>query len=657
MKMLRRSLRKIGFSLFLLFLVPLNVHAATAQFAAFDLWPAMGDRSFFNVDSSQGLYKFQYDFQVDNTFAYHPLQVIDPTGTTTRSAVDYYFADFITAAAGITNNWQFGVTLPIFSTIRFQSPTLASPPPAVNLFKVGDLRIASKIRFVDSYKHRFGAGLEPFVTVPLGADVNYMGNTGITGGFRAIGDVWLSKRIKMAMNLGAEFRQDQVVVSNIEFRNRFLASMGLSAKLGKGVTFSAEGQANTAFSHFYTQKETTPVEFLGGFQWEVGKTGLKLGVGGGTCAICGVMGAKARGFINIAYRRQNDNYREMDRKENETLAALIGQTKTKNQMLTEEIVYLRENCPSNPKEYDRRIHDKDCPKYFRLKDQVVTLDQVNDADFATVALALELNCPNNPGDYDPKKHAASCPKYYDLKKQMGSLGKQKSMNLKSGALGAGAAGSATATGAAMGGDSFAVVVLAMEKNCPKNQANYNPKTGDPACPKYYDLKKQMSGLSTQEDKELYTALQELKLGSLSGVSVSQNEIRTNAPIHFGFNQVDINKESAEILTYVAEAMEKDPSIKQVQIVGYTDAIGTPAANARVSLLRATRVVQYLQNVGLPERVKLIPVGKGSENPTAPNTTYQGRQQNRRVMFIRVEKSSSESQPSGQKSKPSKSPKK
>jgi NitT/TauT family transport system substrate-binding protein len=73
----------------------------------------------------------------------------------------------------------------------------------------------------------------------------------------------------------------------------------------------------------------------------------------------------------------------------------------------------------------------------------------------------------------------------------------------------------------------------------------------------------------------------------------------------------------------------------VRIEGNTDSLGDRALNQDLSERRARAIVDYLVQRGVPPQ-RLIARGNGAANPVAPNTTPEGRAQNRRtdILFIR-----------------------
>lgn len=358
--------------LFFFLSFPLVARAATDRFQAFDVWPRVGERHFFSLDSSQTLFRYQYDFQLSNMIVWRPLDLIDVSGLRVSSVVNHSLGHFVSAGIGITDYWQVGMTLPVFSSVRFEDPLIDPSPGATNSFRVGDIRLSSKVRVIDANRHRFGLAFEPFVTVPLGGDVAFMGNSSVTGGVHAIGDVLVSKKVRVALNLGAEFHGERVIINNIDFTHRWLSSLGVSFDAGHSLTLSAEAHANTSFGDFFSDRDLIPVEFLGAVQWDIGDTGLRVGAGGGTCAVCGAGGAKARGFLNLSYRRMSDSYLLKEKEGLDMMYVTLGLGVRDTEKLAYEIYTLSEKCPLDRGRFVTDRDDPKCMEIYELRDLAVS---------------------------------------------------------------------------------------------------------------------------------------------------------------------------------------------------------------------------------------------------------------------------------------------
>jgi outer membrane protein OmpA-like peptidoglycan-associated protein len=90
----------------------------------------------------------------------------------------------------------------------------------------------------------------------------------------------------------------------------------------------------------------------------------------------------------------------------------------------------------------------------------------------------------------------------------------------------------------------------------------------------------------------------------------------------------LRTESFTVLDIVAQSLIANPDIR-LEIAGYTDNTGSSAVNQRLSQARADVVRAYLVTRGVaPDR--MTAKGYGPSDPIAPNTTREGRAQNRRV---------------------------
>lgn len=118
----------------------------------------------------------------------------------------------------------------------------------------------------------------------------------------------------------------------------------------------------------------------------------------------------------------------------------------------------------------------------------------------------------------------------------------------------------------------------------------------------------------------------------TGVSVTKNgnEIVLNMPgdITFKSGSADLSSNFHAVLNSVAKVLNNyEKTI--VTVVGYTDNTGSAKTNLTLSQQRANTVAQYL----IGQKVKserFVIEGMGATQFIAPNTTAEGRAQNRRV---------------------------
>jgi outer membrane protein OmpA-like peptidoglycan-associated protein len=99
-------------------------------------------------------------------------------------------------------------------------------------------------------------------------------------------------------------------------------------------------------------------------------------------------------------------------------------------------------------------------------------------------------------------------------------------------------------------------------------------------------------------------------------------------VFFDVNKTELKSESITELDNVVRFLNENPAVK-IQINGYTDNVGKPPDNLKLSTGRAVAVVNYLLDKGVRnERITFK--GNGETNPLADNNTEQGRALNRRT---------------------------
>jgi outer membrane protein OmpA-like peptidoglycan-associated protein len=181
-----------------------------------------------------------------------------------------------------------------------------------------------------------------------------------------------------------------------------------------------------------------------------------------------------------------------------------------------------------------------------------------------------------------------------------------------------------------------IEVVDNEKNEIIQTTNTNPETGEymitlPSGKNYAMMVKAQDYLHHSENFNIPAATnyQEITKGILLNKLQAGSKVVLNN-IFFEFGKTVLHPSSYPELDRVVVMMNTYKTLV-IEISGHTDNVGSAASNVRVSEQRAKAVVDFLISRGVPV-ARLTYKGYGFEQPIAPNTTEEGRQQNRRVEF-------------------------
>lgn len=112
--------------------------------------------------------------------------------------------------------------------------------------------------------------------------------------------------------------------------------------------------------------------------------------------------------------------------------------------------------------------------------------------------------------------------------------------------------------------------------------------------------------------------------------IGQYNIKGTTNVNFDTGKFALTDQAKSDLCAAASAAESTPNALLL-VVGYTDSTGSEEYNQTLSEKRAGRVVNYLQQAcGWKPYRMLSPTGMAEADPTADNTTPEGKAQNRRV---------------------------
>lgn len=122
---------------------------------------------------------------------------------------------------------------------------------------------------------------------------------------------------------------------------------------------------------------------------------------------------------------------------------------------------------------------------------------------------------------------------------------------------------------------------------------------------------------------------------LSRIKIEKGQIVVLKNIFFETDRAELLPRSFVELRKLLKIMQDNPAMV-IQINGHTDSMGDDSYNVALSLRRAKAVLDFLQINGIDEE-RMTYKGFGRSQPIASNTTNEGRQLNRRVEFLVIQK--------------------
>jgi chemotaxis protein MotB len=169
-----------------------------------------------------------------------------------------------------------------------------------------------------------------------------------------------------------------------------------------------------------------------------------------------------------------------------------------------------------------------------------------------------------------------------------------------------------------------------------------------------DSKKQIDALE-QQKTQLQTASQQkqtqydaLVAGLTEEVKKGELQVRqykdmltvdVAEQLFFDSGRADLKDTGKAVLKKVGEAL-KGYEDKVIRVVGHTDNVPiktkTFPSNWELSVARATTVVRYLQEVGIPPE-RMVASGRAEYQPVAENDTAEGRKKNRRIEITLIDR--------------------
>jgi len=116
-----------------------------------------------------------------------------------------------------------------------------------------------------------------------------------------------------------------------------------------------------------------------------------------------------------------------------------------------------------------------------------------------------------------------------------------------------------------------------------------------------------------------------------GCPLAGERIAIVTNLNFDTDRSKVREDVKKRLSRVIRLLKEMPDI-DVEIVGFTDDVGSKAYNLDLSLRRAESVRNYMVAQGIDRR-RLSVAGRGMADPFVSNSTPEGRAVNRRVEFV------------------------
>jgi outer membrane protein OmpA-like peptidoglycan-associated protein len=109
-------------------------------------------------------------------------------------------------------------------------------------------------------------------------------------------------------------------------------------------------------------------------------------------------------------------------------------------------------------------------------------------------------------------------------------------------------------------------------------------------------------------------------------------VLTDDDVTFEFGQSELSESARNALQALMERLKQEPRNVLIAIEGHTDNTGPSSINRRIGLERAEAVERFLYEEHQIPLPKMDVISYGEDQPVAPNTTSEGRAQNRRVVI-------------------------
>ena len=145
-----------------------------------------------------------------------------------------------------------------------------------------------------------------------------------------------------------------------------------------------------------------------------------------------------------------------------------------------------------------------------------------------------------------------------------------------------------------------------------------------------DAKAREKELQNRIQKYEANIVSETKAEALKEKTLKRIKLKNKPTFYFG--TAKLTKKGKASLAQVVEELKQYPDDSELLIEGYTDSVGPDDVNQKLSEDRAAAIATTLKkDYNVKNNINVI--GKGEQDPIAPNNTTAGRAKNRRVEII------------------------
>jgi OmpA-OmpF porin, OOP family len=549
-------------------------------------------------------------------------------GTGNTALVDTMFSGLFHANIGIGNLLVAGLQIP-FHLVNGPANSFADPMntsaagsslglgaaqfnPGTNPWArqgLGDIILHAKLRWLRAEYWPVGLAVSLQVGIPIAPISTQRAFAGESGVW-----VWPSvaierrfaQRLRLAANLGARipFGDGSTFTSagiqagsNITYGPSLTFGVGASYRLGNVIDLMAEVYGAQYLNGFSNALATTPMEGILGAKIFVDRNSY-LTLGGGAGFTPAMASAGFRGFVGFIFEpsigdTDGDGYRDdVDRCPNEpedfdNFEDEEGCPEPDNDR--DGILDVNDQCPLVPEDRNGNQDSDGCPD-----------SEVQDRDGDQIADNVD-RCPDDPEDRDGFEDENGCPDPDNDQDQ----------------------------------------ILDNDDLCPNEPEDRDGFEDDNGCP---DPDNDQDRILDTADRcplepEVYNGLDDADGCPDNGLIRRVGEdIQLNQQIQFETDSAQIidNELNRQIIEQVAQLLQGQADITQVEVEGHTDERADDDHNLQLSRDRASSVMQALVARGVVAD-RLVSAGYGEFCPVDPRSNEEAWARNRRVQFkiIRV----------------------